>query len=143
MEQLSETVSYNLWHELDSHFESASKTLKFKNITTVKDWSECQAPNTELRTSGSSHSKSCDQLRCGLYLSSGDITDALSIHSDNSSSSNMINMSFVPESSMSRRRSSGSQPPSCPQRPLASAQSPKAPGTLTALGAFCSLETED
>jgi ral guanine nucleotide dissociation stimulator len=59
-----------------------------------------QAPNTELSTSSSSHSKSCDQLRCGPYLSSGDIADALSVHSAGSSSSDVeeINMSFVPES---------------------------------------------
>lgn len=59
-----------------------------------------QAPSTELSTSGSSHSKSCDQLRCGPYLSSGDLADALSVHSAGSSSSDVdeINMSFVPES---------------------------------------------
>ena len=59
-----------------------------------------QAPSTELSSSGSSHSKSCDQLRCGPYLSSGDIADALSVHSAGSSSSDVeeINVSFVPES---------------------------------------------
>lgn len=59
-----------------------------------------QAPSTELSTSSSAHSKSCDQLRCSPYLGSGDITDALSVHSAGSSSSDVeeINMSFVPES---------------------------------------------
>lgn len=59
-----------------------------------------QTPSTELSTSSSAHSKSCDQLRCSPYLGSGDITDALSVHSAGSSSSDVeeINMSFVPES---------------------------------------------
>lgn len=59
-----------------------------------------QAPSTELSTSSSAYSKSCDQLRCSPYLGSGDITDALSVHSAGSSSSDVeeINMTFVPES---------------------------------------------
>lgn len=59
-----------------------------------------QAPSTELSASSSCHSKSCDQLRCSPYLSSGDIADALSVHSAGSSSSDVeeINVSFVPES---------------------------------------------
>ncbi|XP_007527930.1 ral guanine nucleotide dissociation stimulator isoform X2 [Erinaceus europaeus] len=101
MERLSETKSYNLSCELEPPSESASNTLKVKkNTAIVKRWSDRQAPSTELSTSGSSHSKSCDQLRCGPYLSSGDIADALSVHSAGSSSSDVeeINMSFVPES---------------------------------------------
>ncbi|XP_027946268.1 ral guanine nucleotide dissociation stimulator isoform X8 [Eumetopias jubatus] len=101
MERLSETESYNLSCELEPPSESASNTLKArKNAAIVKRWSDRQAPSTELSTSGSSHSKSCDQLRCGPYLSSGDIADALSVHSAGSSSSDVeeINMSFVPES---------------------------------------------
>ncbi|XP_073078314.1 ral guanine nucleotide dissociation stimulator isoform X10 [Manis javanica] len=101
MEPLSETESYNLSCELEPPSESVSNTLKAKkNTAIVKRWSDRQAPSTELRTGGSSHSKSCDQLRCGPYLSSGDTADALSIHSAGSSSSDVeeSNMSFVPES---------------------------------------------
>ncbi|XP_025743728.1 ral guanine nucleotide dissociation stimulator isoform X7 [Callorhinus ursinus] len=101
MERLSETESYNLSCELEPPSESASNTLKArKNAAIVKRWSDRQAPSSELSASGSSHSKSCDQLRCGPYLSSGDIADALSVHSAGSSSSDVeeINVSFVPES---------------------------------------------
>ncbi|XP_042130975.1 ral guanine nucleotide dissociation stimulator isoform X15 [Peromyscus maniculatus bairdii] len=101
MERLSEAESYNLSCELEPPSESASNTLRSKKSTAiVKRWSDRQAPSTELSTSSSAHSKSCDQLRCGPYLGSGDITDALSVHSAGSSSSDVeeINMSFVPES---------------------------------------------
>uniref|UniRef100_A0A2K5KQ22 Ral guanine nucleotide dissociation stimulator n=3 Tax=Cercocebus atys TaxID=9531 RepID=A0A2K5KQ22_CERAT len=101
VERLSETESYNLSCELEPPSESASNTLRTKkNTAIVKRWSDRQAPSTELSTSSSSHSKSCDQLRCGPYLSSGDIADALSVHSAGSSSSDVeeINISFVPES---------------------------------------------
>ncbi|XP_006834970.1 PREDICTED: ral guanine nucleotide dissociation stimulator [Chrysochloris asiatica] len=101
MERLSETESYNLSCELEAPSESASNTLKAKKSTAiVKRWSDRQAPSTELTTSGSCHSKSCDQLKCGPYLSSGDTADVLSVHSAGSSSSDVeeINMSFVPES---------------------------------------------
>ncbi|XP_072816486.1 ral guanine nucleotide dissociation stimulator isoform X5 [Vicugna pacos] len=101
LERLSETESYNLSCELEPPSDSASNTLKVKkNTAIVKRWSDRQAPSTELSTSSSCHSKSCDQLRCGPYLSSGDLADALSVHSAGSSSSDVeeINMSFVPES---------------------------------------------
>ncbi|XP_038193516.1 ral guanine nucleotide dissociation stimulator isoform X6 [Arvicola amphibius] len=101
MDRLSEAESYNLSCELEPPSESASNTLRSKKSTAiVKRWSDRQAPSTELSTSSSAHSKSCDQLRCGPYLGSGDITDALSVHSAGSSSSDVeeINMSFVPES---------------------------------------------
>ncbi|XP_043325907.1 ral guanine nucleotide dissociation stimulator isoform X6 [Cervus canadensis] len=101
LERLSEAESYTLSCELEPPSESASNTLKVKkNTAIVKRWSDRQAPSAELSTSGSCHSKSCDQLRCGPYLSSGDIADALSVHSAGSSSSDVeeINMSFVPES---------------------------------------------
>uniref|UniRef100_A0A8C3W0P4 Ral guanine nucleotide dissociation stimulator n=1 Tax=Catagonus wagneri TaxID=51154 RepID=A0A8C3W0P4_9CETA len=101
MEWLSETESYNLSCELEPPSESASNTLKVKkNTAIVKRWSDRQAPSTELSASSSCHSKSCDQLRCGPYLSSGDVADALSVHSAGSSSSDVeeINVSFVPES---------------------------------------------
>ncbi|KAB0407147.1 hypothetical protein E2I00_004304, partial [Balaenoptera physalus] len=101
MERLSEADSYTLSCELEPPSESASNTLKVKkNTAIVKRWSDRQAPSTELSTSSSCHSKSCDQLRCGPYLSSGDIADSLSVHSAGSSSSDVeeINTSFVPES---------------------------------------------
>ncbi|XP_049751827.1 ral guanine nucleotide dissociation stimulator isoform X4 [Elephas maximus indicus] len=101
MERLSETESYNLSCELEPPSESASNTLKAKkNTAIVKRWSDRQAPSTELSTSGSCHSKSCDQLKCGPYLSSGDTAEVLSVHSAGSSSSDVeeINISFVPES---------------------------------------------
>ncbi|ELR51314.1 Ral guanine nucleotide dissociation stimulator, partial [Bos mutus] len=101
MERLSEAESYTLSCELEPPSESASNTLKVKkNTAIVKRWSDRQAPSAELSTSGSCHSQSCDQLRYGPYLSSGDIADALSVHSAGSSSSDVeeINMSFVPES---------------------------------------------
>ncbi|XP_021117461.1 ral guanine nucleotide dissociation stimulator isoform X3 [Heterocephalus glaber] len=101
LERLGEAESYSLSCELEPPSESASNTLKSRKSTAiVKRWSDRQVPSTELSTSGSSHSKSCDQLRCGPYLSSGDIADALSVHSAGSSSSDVeeINMSFVPES---------------------------------------------
>ncbi|XP_076784461.1 ral guanine nucleotide dissociation stimulator isoform X1 [Arvicanthis niloticus] len=101
MDRLSEAESYNLSCELEPPSESASNTLRSKKSTAiVKRWSDRQAPTTELSTSGSAHSKSCDQLRCSPYLGSGDITDALSVHSAGSSSSDVeeITMSFVPES---------------------------------------------
>ncbi|XP_007453157.1 PREDICTED: ral guanine nucleotide dissociation stimulator [Lipotes vexillifer] len=101
MERLSESDSYTLSCELEPPSESASSTLKVKkNTAIVKRWSDRQAPSTELSTGSSCHSKSCDQLRCGPYLSSGDVADALSVHSAGSSSSDVeeFTMSFVPES---------------------------------------------
>eukprot|EP00070_Physeter_catodon_P033355 XP_028340249.1 ral guanine nucleotide dissociation stimulator isoform X3 [Physeter catodon] len=101
MERLSEADSYTLSCELEPPSESASNTLKVKkNTAIVKRWSDRQAPSTELSPGSSCHSKSCDQLRCGPYLSGGDIADALSVRSAGSSSSDVeeINMSFVPES---------------------------------------------
>lgn len=59
-----------------------------------------QAPSTEPCASGSSHSKSFDQLKCGPYLGSGDTADSVSVTSAGSSSSDVeeINISFIPES---------------------------------------------
>ncbi|NXC20536.1 GNDS protein, partial [Corythaeola cristata] len=59
-----------------------------------------QPPSTEPCASGSSHSKSFDQLKCGQYLCSGDATDSVSVTSAGSSSSDVeeINISFIPES---------------------------------------------
>lgn len=59
-----------------------------------------QPPSSEPCASGSSHSKSFDQLKCGQYLCSGDTTDSVSVTSAGSSSSDVeeINISFIPES---------------------------------------------
>lgn len=59
-----------------------------------------QPASTEPCASGSSHSKSFDQLKCGQYLCSGDATDSVSVTSAGSSSSDVeeINISFIPES---------------------------------------------
>ncbi|XP_036711011.1 ral guanine nucleotide dissociation stimulator isoform X7 [Balaenoptera musculus] len=123
MERLSEADSYTLSCELEPPSESASNTLKVKkNTAIVKRWSDRQAPSTELSTSSSCHSKSCDQLRCGPYLSSGDIADALSVHSAGSSSSDVeeINMSFVPESPDGQEK----KPPPRPWPPRAPTSAP-------------------
>ncbi|XP_074150105.1 ral guanine nucleotide dissociation stimulator isoform X7 [Sminthopsis crassicaudata] len=101
MERLSESESYSLSCELEPLSESASNTLKAKkNPGIIKRWSDRQAPSAEPSTSGSSHSKSFDQLKCGPYLCSGDGADSLSVTSAGSSSSDVeeINITFVPES---------------------------------------------
>ncbi|XP_026550043.1 ral guanine nucleotide dissociation stimulator-like, partial [Notechis scutatus] len=59
-----------------------------------------QAPSTDSCASGSSHSKSFDQLKCGPYLCSSDGADSVSITSAGSSSSDVeeINISYIPDS---------------------------------------------
>nr|XP_033817008.1 ral guanine nucleotide dissociation stimulator isoform X2 [Geotrypetes seraphini] len=101
VERLSEAESYSLSCEIEPLSESASNTLKAKkNTGIIKRWSDRQAPNPELCASGSSHSKSFEQLKCGQYLCSGDTADSLSVTSAGSSSSDVeeINISFIPES---------------------------------------------
>ncbi|NXE46467.1 GNDS protein, partial [Casuarius casuarius] len=101
LERLSEAESYGLSCEIEPLSESASNTLKAKkNTGIIKRWSDRQPPSTEPCTSGSSHSKSFDQLKCGQYLCSGDTTDSVSVTSAGSSSSDVeeINISFIPES---------------------------------------------
>ncbi|XP_030063615.1 ral guanine nucleotide dissociation stimulator isoform X2 [Microcaecilia unicolor] len=101
VEKLSEAESYSLSCEIEPLSESASNTLKAKkNTGIIKRWSDRQAPNPELCTGGSSHSKSFEQLKCGQYLCSGDTADSLSVTSAGSSSSDVeeINISFIPES---------------------------------------------
>ncbi|XP_036607417.1 ral guanine nucleotide dissociation stimulator isoform X4 [Trichosurus vulpecula] len=101
VERLSESESYSLSCELEPLSESASNTLKAKkNTGIIKRWSDRQAPSAEPSASGSSHSKSFDQLKCGPYLCSGDGADSLSVTSAGSSSSDVeeINITFVPES---------------------------------------------
>nr|XP_021135717.1 ral guanine nucleotide dissociation stimulator isoform X2 [Columba livia] len=96
LERLSEAESYGLSCEIEPLSESASNTLKAKkNTGIIKRWSDRQPP-----PSGSSHSKSFDQLKCGQYLCSGDTTDSVSVTSAGSSSSDVeeINISFIPES---------------------------------------------
>ncbi|XP_044295973.1 ral guanine nucleotide dissociation stimulator isoform X4 [Varanus komodoensis] len=101
MERLSEAESYSLSCEIEPLSESASNTLKAKkNTGIIKRWSDRQAPSTESCASGSSHSKSFDQLKCGPYLCSGDAADSVSVTSAGSSSSDVeeINISFIPDS---------------------------------------------
>ncbi|XP_030317048.1 ral guanine nucleotide dissociation stimulator isoform X5 [Calypte anna] len=101
LERLSEAESYGLSCEIEPLSESASNTLKAKkNTGIIKRWSDRQPPSSEPCASGSSHSKSFDQLKCGQYLCSGDATDSLSVTSAGSSSSDVeeINISFIPES---------------------------------------------
>ncbi|KAL8174708.1 UNVERIFIED_CONTAM: hypothetical protein K2H54_051663 [Gekko kuhli] len=122
VDRLTEAESYGLSCEIEPLSESASNTLKAKkNPGIIKRWSEehlfsytkahpchffqrgCtdrQVPSTEPCASGSSHSKSFDQLKCGPYLGSGDTADSVSVTSAGSSSSDVeeINISFIPES---------------------------------------------
>ncbi|XP_039178998.1 ral guanine nucleotide dissociation stimulator isoform X2 [Crotalus tigris] len=101
VERLSEAESYSLSCEIEPLSESASNTLKAKkNTGIIKRWSDRQAPSTDSCASGSSHSKSFDQLKCGPYLCSSDGADSASITSAGSSSSDVeeINISFVPDS---------------------------------------------
>ncbi|XP_054853660.1 ral guanine nucleotide dissociation stimulator isoform X2 [Eublepharis macularius] len=101
VERLTEAESYGLSCEIEPLSESASNTLKAKrNPGIIKRWSDRQAPSTEPCASGSSHSKSFDQLKCGPYLCSGDTADSVSVTSAGSSSSDVeeINISFIPES---------------------------------------------
>ncbi|XP_006136894.2 ral guanine nucleotide dissociation stimulator isoform X2 [Pelodiscus sinensis] len=101
VERLSEAESYSLSCEIEPLSESASNTLKAKkNTGIIKRWSDRQAPSAEPCASGSSHSKSFDQLKCGPYLCSGDTADSVSVTSAGSSSSDVeeINISFIPES---------------------------------------------
>eukprot|EP00076_Gallus_gallus_P016052 XP_015135257.2 ral guanine nucleotide dissociation stimulator isoform X5 [Gallus gallus] len=101
LERLSEAESYGLSCEIEPLSESASNTLKAKkNTGIIKRWSDRQPASTEPCASGSSHSKSFDQLKCGQYLCSGDATDSVSVTSAGSSSSDVeeINISFIPES---------------------------------------------
>ncbi|KAM9116827.1 ral guanine nucleotide dissociation stimulator isoform 2-T2 [Pangshura tecta] len=101
VERLSEAESYSLSCEIEPLSESASNTLKAKkNTGIIKRWSDRQAPSAEPCTSGSSHSKSFEQLKCGQYLCSGDTADSVSVTSAGSSSSDVeeINIGFIPES---------------------------------------------
>ncbi|XP_060540589.1 ral guanine nucleotide dissociation stimulator isoform X1 [Pantherophis guttatus] len=101
VERLSEAESYGLSCEIEPLSESASNTLKAKkNTGIIKRWSDRQAPSTDSCASGSSHSKSFDQLKCGPYLCSSDGADSVSITSAGSSSSDVeeINISYIPDS---------------------------------------------
>uniref|UniRef100_A0A8B9PC62 Ral guanine nucleotide dissociation stimulator n=1 Tax=Apteryx owenii TaxID=8824 RepID=A0A8B9PC62_APTOW len=72
----------------------------FHSLERLSEAESRQPPSTEPCASGSSHSKSFDQLKCGQYLCSGDTTDSVSVTSAGSSSSDVeeINISFIPES---------------------------------------------
>ncbi|KAG5834938.1 hypothetical protein ANANG_G00266850 [Anguilla anguilla] len=98
VEKLTEAESYSQSCDIEPLSESASNTLKAKkNTGIIKRWSDRQ-PAAEAGSSssvGSSHSKSFDQLRCGLLLSGlgstggGDSADSLSVTSAGSSSSDV------------------------------------------------------
>ncbi|XP_043914217.1 ral guanine nucleotide dissociation stimulator isoform X2 [Protopterus annectens] len=107
VEQLTEAESYNFSCEIEPLSESASNTLKAKkNTGIIKRWSDRQAPNAEPSASGSTHSKSFDQLKYGQYLCSGDKADCVSVTSAGSSSSDVeeINISFISESPDSQEK---------------------------------------
>uniref|UniRef100_A0A8C1QV65 Ral guanine nucleotide dissociation stimulator n=1 Tax=Cyprinus carpio TaxID=7962 RepID=A0A8C1QV65_CYPCA len=94
VEKLSEAESYSQSCEIEPLSESASNTLRAKKSSgIIKRWSD---------GSGSSHSKSFDQLRFppGLSGSTGDGGDSLSVTSAGSSSSDVeeVNISFISDS---------------------------------------------
>uniref|UniRef100_A0A452INH8 Ral guanine nucleotide dissociation stimulator n=1 Tax=Gopherus agassizii TaxID=38772 RepID=A0A452INH8_9SAUR len=122
VERLSEAESYSLSCEIEPLSESASNTLKAKkNTGIIKRWSDRQVPSAEPCTSGSSHSKSFDQLKCGQYLCSGDTADSVSVTSAGSSSSDVeeINISFIPESPdcQEKKVQGSAEPGACPSFP--------------------------
>uniref|UniRef100_A0A8C1HFN3 Ral guanine nucleotide dissociation stimulator n=1 Tax=Cyprinus carpio carpio TaxID=630221 RepID=A0A8C1HFN3_CYPCA len=94
VEKLSEAESYSQSCEIEPLSESASNTLRAKKSSGImKRWSD---------GSGSSHSKSFDQLRFppGFSGSVGDGGDSLSVTSAGSSSSDVeeVNISFISDS---------------------------------------------
>ncbi|XP_061119520.1 ral guanine nucleotide dissociation stimulator-like isoform X1 [Conger conger] len=108
VEKLTEAESYSQSCEIEPLSESASNTLKAKkNTGIIKRWSDRQpAAEAGCSSVGSSHSKSFDQLRCGLLLSGlggtggGDSADSLSVTSAGSSSSDVedVGVGFVSDS---------------------------------------------
>ncbi|XP_042603954.1 ral guanine nucleotide dissociation stimulator-like isoform X2 [Cyprinus carpio] len=106
MEKLSEAESYSQSCEIEPLSESASNTLRAKKSSgIIKRWSDRQpggSGEAGCSGSGSSHSKSFDQLRFppGLSGSTGDGGDSLSVTSAGSSSSDVeeVNISFISDS---------------------------------------------
>uniref|UniRef100_A0A9J7YV75 Ral guanine nucleotide dissociation stimulator n=2 Tax=Cyprinus carpio TaxID=7962 RepID=A0A9J7YV75_CYPCA len=106
VEKLSEAESYSQSCEIEPLSESASNTLRAKKSSgIIKRWSDRQpggSGEAGCSGSGSSHSKSFDQLRFppGLSGSTGDGGDSLSVTSAGSSSSDVeeVNISFISDS---------------------------------------------
>ncbi|XP_058613665.1 ral guanine nucleotide dissociation stimulator-like isoform X3 [Onychostoma macrolepis] len=106
VEKLSEAESYSQSCEIEPLSESASNTLRAKKSSGImKRWSDRQpvgSGEAGCSGSGSSHSKSFDQLRFppGLSGSAGDGGDSLSVTSAGSSSSDVeeVNISFISDS---------------------------------------------
>uniref|UniRef100_A0A671PL44 Ral guanine nucleotide dissociation stimulator-like n=1 Tax=Sinocyclocheilus anshuiensis TaxID=1608454 RepID=A0A671PL44_9TELE len=106
VEKLSEAESYSQSCEIEPLSESASNTLRAKKSSGImKRWSDRQpvgSGEAGCSGSGSSHSKSFDQLRYppGLSGSAGDGGDSLSVTSAGSSSSDVeeVNISFISDS---------------------------------------------
>ncbi|XP_059403351.1 ral guanine nucleotide dissociation stimulator-like isoform X2 [Carassius carassius] len=106
VEKLSEAESYSQSCEIEPLSESASNTLRAKKSSGImKRWSDRQpvgSGEAGCSGSGSSHSKSFDQLRFppGLSGSTGDGGDSLSVTSAGSSSSDVeeVNISFISDS---------------------------------------------
>ncbi|XP_016380074.1 ral guanine nucleotide dissociation stimulator-like [Sinocyclocheilus rhinocerous] len=100
------TVSYSQSCKIEPLSESASNTLRAKKSSGImKRWSDRQpvgSGEAGCSGSGSSHSKSFDQLRFppGLSGSAGDGGDSLSVTSAGSSSSDVeeVNISFISDS---------------------------------------------
>ncbi|KAL1253553.1 hypothetical protein QQF64_018246 [Cirrhinus molitorella] len=106
VEKLSEAESYSQSCEIEPLSESASNTLRAKKSSGImKRWSDRQpvgSGEAGCSGSGSSHSKSFDQLRFPPCLSGsvGDGCDSLSVTSAGSSSSDVeeVNISFISDS---------------------------------------------
>uniref|UniRef100_A0A8C1CG36 Ral guanine nucleotide dissociation stimulator n=1 Tax=Cyprinus carpio carpio TaxID=630221 RepID=A0A8C1CG36_CYPCA len=106
VEKLSEAESYSQSCEIEPLSESASNTLRAKKSSGImKRWSDRQpggSGEAGCSGSGSSHSKSFDQLRFppGFSGSVGDGGDSLSVTSAGSSSSDVeeVNISFISDS---------------------------------------------
>ncbi|ROL46681.1 Ral guanine nucleotide dissociation stimulator [Anabarilius grahami] len=106
VEKLSEAESYSQSCEIEPLSESASNTLRAKKSSGImKRWSDRQpvgSGEAGCSSSGSSHSKSFDQLRFPPCLSGsvGDGGDSLSVTSAGSSSSDVeeVNISFISDS---------------------------------------------
>ncbi|XP_067279366.1 ral guanine nucleotide dissociation stimulator isoform X2 [Pseudorasbora parva] len=110
VEKLSEAESYSQSCEIEPLSESASNTLRAKKSSGImKRWSDRQPVGSgEAGCSGSSHSKSFDQLRFPPCLSGStcDGGDSLSVTSAGSSSSDVeeLNISFISDSPDTQER---------------------------------------
>ncbi|KAL0150274.1 hypothetical protein M9458_054382 [Cirrhinus mrigala] len=115
VEKLSEAESYSQSCEIEPLSESASNTLRAKKSSGImKRWSDRQpvgSGEAGCSGSGSSHSKSFDQLRFPPCLSGsvGDGCDSLSVTSAGSSSSDVeeVNISFISDSPDALERKDG------------------------------------